>query len=159
MDDQPLHTGEVYHLWNFLYQAKADNVTMQILINHTEDSDLKSLMEDLLENGFSEEEQQIETILKETGIRLPPAPPDRPNVEVQDIPAGARFLDAEIAVLTNKMLMNGRMVCSYMTSLLNQAEIRTLFEDFQTIKSEFEEKLLTLLKEKGWYVSPPINIK
>ena len=157
--DEPLHSGEVYNLWSYLYNIKGTLVTMQVFINHTGEHDLKILLEDLLENGFTQEEQQVEVLLKESGIRLPPAPPDRPNVEVQDIPAGARFNDPEIAVLVKKELIAGRILCSYITGIAIREDLRSLFSEFSTQKDEYELKLLKLMKEKGWMVSPPINIK
>lgn len=157
--EEPLHSGEVFHLWTYLYHSKELLVTMQVLVNHTGDNDLKVYLEDLLENGFTQEEQQVEAILKETGIRLPPAPPDRPNVEVQDIPAGARFNDPEIASMVKKELMAGKISCSYVMGTAIREDIRTMFGEFHTQKEEYEGKLLKIMKEKGWLVLPPINVK
>ncbi|MFC4559833.1 DUF3231 family protein [Virgibacillus kekensis] len=157
--EEPLHSGEVFNLWSYLFATKATLVTMQILTNHTGDQDLKDLLDDLTENSFTQEDQQTETILKEAGIRLPPAPPDRPNVELQDIPAGARFNDAEIAGLVQKELITGKITCSYIMGISTREDIAELFGDFHTQKAEYETKLLKLMKEKGWLVSPPINVK
>ncbi|HEX6593428.1 MAG TPA: DUF3231 family protein [Bacillota bacterium] len=157
--EEMLHAGEVFHLWSYLAETKAYLVTLQVFINHTEDNDLKLLLEDFHENCLTDEHEQVEAIMKETGIRMPPAPPERPNVELQDIPAGARFHDPEIATLVRKELLNGRMICSYIIGIANHEDIRTLFEDFHTQKAEYEQKLLTITKEKGWYVSPPLNVK
>ncbi|MFC2949790.1 DUF3231 family protein [Virgibacillus sediminis] len=157
--NEPLHSGEVFHLWSYLHSAKEALVTMQVLINHTGDHDLKILLEDLLENGFVQEEQQVEALLKETGIRLPPAPPDRPNVELQDIPAGARFNDQEIARLVQKELFSGKMLCSYVTGISIREDIKAMFGEFHTEREEYELKLLKVTKEKGWLTAPPINIK
>ncbi|MUK90402.1 DUF3231 family protein [Ornithinibacillus sp. L9] len=158
-EEEPLHSGEVFHLWTYLFHMKAHLVTMQVLINHSGDHDLKTLLEDLVESVFTQEAKQVESLLKETGIRLPPAPPDRPNVEVQDIPAGARFNDPEIAALVQKELITGKMTCSYVMGIAHREDIRDMFGDFHTQKEENEVKLLQLTKEKGWIVPPPINIK
>ncbi|MFD2046511.1 DUF3231 family protein [Ornithinibacillus salinisoli] len=158
-EDEPLHAGEVFHLWSYLFHTKALLVTMQVFINHTGDHDLKTFLEDLLESGFTQEAQQIEALLKETGIRLPPAPPDRPNVEVQDIPAGARFNEAEIALLVQKELVTGKITGSYIMGISNREDIREMIGDFHAQREENEVKLLQIMKEKGWLVSPPINIK
>ncbi|RLL43738.1 DUF3231 family protein [Oceanobacillus piezotolerans] len=157
--EEPFHSGEVYHLWSYLFQIKGILVTMQVLINHTGDHDLRTLLEDLMESCFTQEEQQVEAILKEAGIRLPPAPPDRPNVNVEDIPAGARFNDPEIFVLVQKELMTGRVLCSYINGLSIHGDIRSLFSEFQSQREEYEQKLLDIAKQKGWIVSPPINVK
>lgn len=157
--EEPLHSGEVYHLWTYLYNTKGFLVTLQVLMNHTGDDDLKAYLEDFNENSVTEEEKQVETFLKETGIRLPPAPPDRPNVELQDIPAGARFNDPEIAVLIQKELMTSKLMCSYIMSMCAREDIGSMFEEFHTQKAEYEGRLLKLSKEKGWLVPPPINVK
>lgn len=157
--EEPLHSGEIYYLWSYLYDASANIVTLQVLINQSEDKDLKTLLEELLENCFEEEAQQVKGILKELGIRLPPSPPDRPNVELQDIPAGARFNDSEIAMLIKKELLWGKTFSSYITGISAQKFIRSLFNEFHSERIEYEQKLLTLSKQKGWHVSPPISIK
>lgn len=158
-EEEPLHSGEVFNIWSYLHSTKAYLVTMQILINHTGDNDLKAFLEDLLENSFTQEADQTEIILKEAGIRLPPAPPDRPNVELQDIPAGARFNDAEIADLVKKELRTGKITCSYIMGIANREDIADMFEDFHTQKAEYALKLLNITKEKGWIVPPPLNVK
>lgn len=156
---EPFHSGEVYYLWTYLHQTKESIVTIQVARNHTEDKDLKIFLDEILENNFNEEEQQVEAILKESGIRLPPAPPDKPNVEIQDIPAGARFNDPEVARLIQKELKAGQLLCSYMMGMSSQEIIKSLFEEFHSQKAEFEQKLLGITKDKGWYTSPPINLK
>src|SRR5699024_3891416 len=115
---------------------KNNLVKMQVMINHTGDYDLKTVLEDLVENCFTQEEEQVEGLLKETGIRLPPAPPDRPNVEVQDIPAGARFNDPEIAWLVQNELMSGRVMSSYITGISIRTDLREMFDEFSSQKEE-----------------------
>jgi|SRR5699024_1743450 len=156
---EPYHSGEIYHLWSFLLNTKEYLVTLQVLNNHAGDQDLKGFLDDLYENGFTPEEEQVETILKNAGIRLPPAPPDRPNVEVEDIPAGARFNDPEIASLVQKELLAGKMICSFIMGICVHEDIKSLFGEFHTLKEEYDVKLYQIRKEKGWAISPPINIK
>ena len=68
----------------------------QTHLNHAGDEDLKKLLEEAIEGG-QQEVKQIETLLKANGIGLPPTPPERPKACLDDIPAGARFQDPEIA--------------------------------------------------------------
>src|SRR5690625_4484678 len=95
--NEPLHAGEIFHLWSYLHSIDEYLVTLQMLNHHSGNEDLKAFLDYVTEYSFTHEEQQIESLLKETGIRLPPAPPDRPNVELQNIPSGARFKYLEIA--------------------------------------------------------------
>jgi hypothetical protein len=157
--DEPLHSGEVFQLWSHLFSSKAYLVTLQILINHTGDHDLKVFLEDLMENCLQQEEQQTEAVLKANGIRLPPAPPGRPDVNVEDIPAGARFNDPEIALLVQKELMTGKVLCSYVMGIAIREDIAEMFGEFHVQRAEYETKLLKISKEKGWLVPPPLNLK
>lgn len=157
--DKPLHSGEIYHLWAYLYDAKMNILTLQVYMNHSEEDDFKNYLEDLFENCYEEEVEQIEKLLKELGIRLPPQPPDRPHVEVRDIPAGARLHDAEMALLIKKELIYGRLLCSFIIGCAFQDFIRSIFENFHTERVAYEQKLITLIEDKGWFVSPPISVK
>jgi hypothetical protein len=157
--EEPLHSGEVFNLWSHLHATKGFLVTLQVLINHTGDDDLKILLGDLKDNCIKQEEQQVEAILKESGIRLPPAPPDRPNVEIQDIPAGARFNDPEIAAMVSKDIAAGMVLSSSIMALCIREDIAEMYGEFHVQKSEYATKLLKINKEKGWIVPPPLMAK
>ncbi|MCP8615876.1 DUF3231 family protein [Salirhabdus salicampi] len=157
--DEPLHSGEIYHLWSHLFATKSYLVTSQILMNHTGDHDLKIFLEDFRENCVKPEEEDIEAILKANGIRLPPAPPGRPDVHLEDIPAGARFNDPEIAMLVQKEIMSGKVMCSFIMGISVREDVAEMYGEFHTLKSEYETKLMKIVKEKGWLVPPPLNIK
>lgn len=62
----------------------------QTLKNHAGDQDLTKFIDELIQNGL-QEIKQLEGLLKENGVGLPPTPPKRPNVCVEDIPVGARL--------------------------------------------------------------------
>jgi hypothetical protein len=157
--EEPLHSGEVFYLWSHLLGTKETLVNLQVLCNHTGDHDLKTFLGDLKDNCLKQEEQQVEAILKESGIRLPPSPPDRPNVELQDIPAGARFNDAEIASIAAKEISLGMVLCSSVMGLAIREDIAQMYGEFHVQKSEYGEKLLKINKEKGWIVPPPLMAK
>lgn len=157
--DEPLHVGEIYSLWSHLLETKAYLVTLQIFINHTGDQDLKEFLQEFSENCIKQEEHQVETILKENGIRLPPSPPDRPNVHVSDIPAGARFNDPEIAFLVGKELVAGKILCSYIMGMAIREDIASMYKEFHLQKADYQDKLLTINKDKGWLVPPPLSLK
>ncbi|MBB6453544.1 hypothetical protein HNQ94_001993 [Salirhabdus euzebyi] len=158
-EEEPLHSGEIFNLWNHLFATKSYLVTLQIFINHTGDKDLKALLEDLMENCIKQEEQQTEAILTANGIRLPPAPPARPNVEVKDIPAGARFNDPEIALLVQKEIATEKMQFSYIMGISIREDIAEMYGEFHQQRTEYEEKLLKITKDKGWLVPPPLMLK
>ena len=157
--EEPLHVGEIYHLWTHLLESKALLVTLQVFINHTGDEDLKKFLQEFTEDCIQQEEEQVEQLLKENGLRLPPAPPDRPMVNLEDIPAGARLNDPEVAALVGKELTVGKLLTSYVASISIRQDIAEMYNEFQTQRVEFQGKLLKMNKEKGWLVPPPLNTR
>ncbi|PLT27635.1 DUF3231 family protein [Peribacillus deserti] len=157
--EEPLHSGEVFYLWTHLFETKAFLVTLQVLINHTGDHDLKLFLGDLKDNCIKQGAEQVETIIKESGIRMPPAPPDRPNVEQQDIPAGARFYDPEIAAMVLKEVNAGMLLASTIMGISIRKDITELFSTTHTQLADYAAKLLDVNKDKGWIVPPPLMVK
>lgn len=155
--EEPLHAGEVYHLWMHLFESKALLVTLQVLNNHTGDDDLKKFISEFSESCVETEEEQVENLLKENGLRLPPAPPDRPVVDINDIPPGARFNDPEVAALIGKEMMSGKIFFSYMMSMAIREDIAEMYSEFHNQRAEHYGKLLKINKDKGWLVPPPLN--
>ena len=62
----------------YLTVGKGMLAANQTLINHSGDGDLKKLIEESIQQCKSEI-TQIEELLNENGVGLPPTPPDRPR--------------------------------------------------------------------------------
>ncbi|GAF63979.1 hypothetical protein BTS2_0871 [Bacillus sp. TS-2] len=77
-------------------QANKDIADTLVFINHVGDNDLKELLQESVESGKTQV-QQISELLKANGVALPPAAPEAPKTESNDIPVGARFPDADVA--------------------------------------------------------------
>lgn len=112
--NEPMHYGEVYSIWTYLLEAKGMISSYQTLVNHTGDDDLKKLLQEAIQ-GAKEESEKIEELLKANGIALPPAPPERPVANLEEIPAGARFTDPEIAAVASMNAAKGLVACSAVT--------------------------------------------
>lgn len=154
--DEPMHYGEVFGTWSFLTTAKGLIVGYQTHLNHSGDEDLQKLLEEAIRCG-QEEIQQIETLLKENGIGLPPTPPERPKARLEDIPAGARFMDQEIAAALSANIAAGLVACSTIIGQSVREDIAMMFGQFHVQKAALGAKLLRLNKEKGWLVPPPLH--
>ncbi len=156
--EEPLHYGEVFSVWSHLLAAKGMVSAYQTLLNHTGDEDLRKLLEDILENGLKMEIEEIEIVLKENGVGLPPAPPERPNACLENIPPGARFTDPEIAAKVSADIAAGLVTCSTIIGQSIREDIATMYGQFHMKKAQFGAKALRLNKEKGWLVPPPLHI-
>ena len=156
--NEPMHYGEVFGLWNYLLITKGLHVAHQTFINHTGDQELKQFLEDLTQNS-KQEIQQIENLLKANGIAPPPSPPERPIASLESIPAGARFNDPEIAAGVSKDLAAGLVACSQIIGQSIREDIAMMFSQIHNTKAQYGARLLRINKEKGWLVPPPLHMQ
>lgn len=155
--EEPMHYGEVFGSWTYLLTSLGCVAAYQTLINHAGDDDLKNLIEEAIVS-CKDDINDVEKLLKENGIGLPPTPPERPQAALEDIPVGARFLDNEIAAKVSADVAAGLVACSTLMGQSIREDIALLFGKFHTQKATLGAKLLRLNKEKGWLVPPPLHI-
>lgn len=154
--DEPMHYGEVFSLWNYVLTGNKMIADHQMLLNHVGDEDLKKLMKESIEGG-QQEVKQVEEILKQNGIALPPAAPEPPHVEINDIPTGARFQDADVTASVSAKIAAGLVTCSQIMGQSIREDIAMMFGQFHMNKAALGGKVLKLTKEKGWLIPPPLH--
>lgn len=156
--EEPLHYGEVFAVWTYLTGLKGKIAGYQTLINHVGDHDLKMFIEDIIRNEMRPEEKEVEALLKDNGVALPPSPPERPTASLESIPVGARFNDPEIAMMLSQDIATGLVACSQAMAQAIREDIGVMFGQFHMAKAASGVKLLKIIKEKGWLVPPPLHI-
>lgn len=155
--NEPMHYGEIFTVWTALTGCQGVIAANQTLLNHAGDKELKELLEETIELSKNDS-RQLTDILKEQGIALPPAPPERPKADIEDIPAGARFMDPEIAMKVSGDLAAGIVACSTAMGMCIREDLALMFGQMHMAKSQLGAKALRLNKEKGWLVPPPLHI-
>ncbi|WP_067728054.1 DUF3231 family protein [Oceanobacillus damuensis] len=154
--DEPMHYGEVFGVWSSVMVTKGKIAGYQTMRNHAGDADLVNLIDEAIQQG-KQDVTEMEKLLKDNGVGLPPTPPDRPQANLEDIPAGARFMDQEIAAALSADTAAGLVACSGMMGEAIREDIAMMFGQFHTQKATFGAKVLRLNKEKGWLVPPPLH--
>ncbi|WP_102027921.1 DUF3231 family protein [Salirhabdus sp. Marseille-P4669] len=154
--NEPLHYGEIYGLWSFVAAGKGMLAGYETMRNHAGDKELIHLLEEAIEQ-CKHDMKQVEALLKEQGVGLPPSPPERPHASLEKIPVGARIQDPEIAATMSVDVAAGLVACSKMIGQAIREDIAMMFGQFHTQKATFGAKLLRLTKEKGWLVPPPMH--
>lgn len=155
--DEPMHYGEVYGTWTAILTTKAKVAGYQTLRNHVGDEDLLKLVDEAIQMG-QQDLSEMEKLLKENGVGLPPTPPERPTADLEEIPAGARFMDPEVAAMLAADTAAGLVACSTMMGQSIREDIAMMYGQFHTQKAAFGLKVLRLNKEKGWIIPPPLHL-
>jgi hypothetical protein len=109
--EEPMHYGEVFSTWNYLFAANNAVAGYQLQLNHAGDEDLKKILKECIETG-QEEAKKIEYLLKENGIGLPPTSPEPPQACLEDIPTGARMPDPATSAALTTSIAAGLVACS-----------------------------------------------
>ncbi|MGJ9459077.1 DUF3231 family protein [Oceanobacillus sp. CF4.6] len=154
--DEPMHYGEVFGTWTAVMTMKGKIAGYQTARNHAGDQDLLKLIDEAIQQG-QQEVTEMEKLLKDNGVGMPPTPPDRPKADLEDIPTGARYMDSEIAAALSVDIAAGLVACSGMIGQSIREDIAMMFGQFHTQKATFGAKVLRLNKEKGWLVPPPLH--
>lgn len=155
--DEPLHYGEVFDLWSSLLVGNGKVAAYQTMHNHAGDEDLKKLLLEAIDQT-KQHNKQIEELLKENGVALPPAPPERPEACLSEIPVGARVQDPEIAAGLSADIAAGLVTCSQAMGKSIREDVIMMYGQFHMQKAALGGKVLRLNKEKGWLIPPPLHL-
>lgn len=156
--NEPMHYGEVAGVWAYLFTTKSLYAEYQVFLNHAGDVDLRDFIQDVI-RGKKQEIEQVENLLKANGVALPPAPPDRPSVSIEQIPAGARINDPEIAGAITRDIALGLVSCSSIIGQCIREDIAAMFVQYHANNLQLGARLLRLNKEKGWLIPPPLHVQ
>lgn len=154
--EEPMHYGEVFSAWEYLMVSNETIADHQMLINHVGDGDLKKLLKEAVEQA-QQEAKQVSEVLTQNGVGLPPAAPEPPSVDLEDIPVGARFQDPDVAAAASAKVAAGLVACSQIMGTSIREDIVMMFGQFHMNKAALGGKFLKLTKEKGWLVPPPLH--
>lgn len=156
--EEPMHYGEIYNVWQFSTTAKGIVSCFEMYMNHAGDGDLKKLLQEGI-NLAKQEITECDSLLTNNGITPSATLPARPNVNLDDIPDGARLTDVEIAVHLAADISAGMVACSGIMGISLREDIAAMFLKFHTSKATLGEKVLRMSKSKGWIVPPPLQTK
>ncbi|WP_163183703.1 DUF3231 family protein [Neobacillus sedimentimangrovi] len=155
--EEPLHYGEVFHIWSSNLIRNGKIAAYQTMLNHAGDEDLKKLLKEAIELA-QQEKKEIEALLKENGVGLPPASPEPPEACLEEIPVGARIPDPAIAATLSADIAAGLVTCSQIIGQSIREDVAMMYGQFHIQKAQLGAKVLRLNKEKGWLIPPSLHL-
>lgn len=155
---EPLHFGEIYSIWMSSTAAKGAISCYQVYSFHAGDKDLKKILNDLIEQAELEV-KECDALLVQNGVLPAPDLPERPPAKIEDIPIGARFSDQEIGAAIAAQTSAGLVACSQAIGQSIREDVGALFAKYHLAKEALGAKILRLVKDKGWLIPPPLQLK
>ena len=156
--DEPMHYGEISSVWSASTMAKGAVSFYQAYLNHAGDKDLKKLIADYIDQA-KQEIKELDEVLNANGIAPALTMADRPKANIEDIPVGARLADQEIAIAISVDTSTGLVACTQAMSMCIREDIGALFAKYVAAKTVLGGKTLRMLKDKGWLIPPPLQVK
>lgn len=144
-------------LWTFTAAVDEARTICLTMLNHTEDPDLKRLIERSIKDIKEPTGEQVRELLKNEGVPLPPGAPDTAKADPKDVPAGARLPDSEIAqIVLGKLEALLMIIASGMVQALRN-DVGIMLYQFQAQYLGEGYALRTLMKQRGWLKIPPFH--
>ncbi|AWB45229.1 hypothetical protein DCC85_14000 [Paenibacillus sp. CAA11] len=155
--NEPMHYGEIYHVWEYSSKAKASLSGYQAMLNHAGDKDLKEVLQDLITQA-RHEIKETDDLLMKNNITPAPLLPERPEAHWEEIPAGARFSDIEIAMGIAADIAIGLPAISTIIGMCIREDVALMFTKYYAKKQAMGERVLRMNKDKGWLIPPPLHV-
>jgi hypothetical protein len=154
--EKPMHSGEVYYLWESLTFGYQMISTSETFIMNTEDKEIHLLLKTGIEGLKSRRIDRIETLLKDAGFTIPPMPASK---TLQGKPG----VGQEVKVSDDEVL---RIMYELSSSLLDQDiravgtattmnSIRDLFIDMLKDDMKVSEVLFKMGDKRHVFSPPP----
>lgn len=149
-EQQTVHTGEVFALWQHLVQRYDIRELTDIFQNFAKDTEFKVILT-LGLNILNNEISTIENEMNKLGIPLPPRPPKSINT-----PVNTEILRDELMFRIIFMGIQNFIVQESNTILQLQNErLRDIFIEMGRKEIETYKKMSAYGKLKGWQFTPP----
>ncbi|MGF7047423.1 hypothetical protein J2T13_001928 [Paenibacillus sp. DS2015] len=156
--DEPLHYGEIYEIWVFSLKAKGCISAYRAYQYHVGDKELRKTIGEIIDQSELEV-TECDEILTHNGIVPTPKLPERPEVKLEEIPVGVRFTDQEIAAMVAADISLGLVSCSAIMGNSIREDVGALFAKYHATKAAQGFKVLKMIKQKGWLIPPPLQVK
>lgn len=153
--DTPPHIGEAFNVWTYYVSAQECRVLAVMMLNHTNDTELKQTVEHFIADVLAPQIKQLSDFLRNEGIDMPAGTGDKPKANEQQIPPGAKMTDMEIANMLIVKL-NGLLLFCFMGLFSGlRDDISAMFYTFQGHVMAQSYTLKRLMQRRGWLIVPP----
>lgn len=153
-EKKSLNVLEVANLWFYLAICNNTLRNEELAYNTAQDSELKKILKDARDIHKSAAEE-INKLLKEEGVPLPEDTPEKPYIEIKNIPEGARLNDEEIANLMSFNLLLGINYASRSLTEAIRPDVGYIYFKVIMKKVLLGVPLKDLMQKRNWLRMPP----
>jgi len=151
-DKEPLNYLEAAGLYGVIAQGRYNIAALEVIYNHAQDTELKSLIKEAIDRHTKTLIQHSEKLLSESGGTLPTLSFTKRTLHKKslDIPADARMTDGEIAIAVGSMAKAAQMALLATLHQSYQLEVALMYREMLDVGLEWDYRLLQLMLNRGW---------
>lgn len=150
-DKEELNYVEAAAVQSLVGQGRYNIVALQVMYNHAQDSDLKKLVKQAMDDQTKSLMQGGENLLEERGAKMPNLHfRERSLHDKLDIPGDARMTDPEIAYGLATMAKASQLALLMAMHQTYQPEIAMMYRKILDEALDFNYRLMQLMLKKGW---------
>ncbi|RSK26013.1 DUF3231 family protein [Bacillus sp. HMF5848] len=153
----PLHVGEVMNLWTYLTMLEEANRFAEVGLNTTTDDDLIEALKHSWDDCHKQV-VEIQKVLREEGVSLPPTAEPKPKTSSEAIPSGVKLTDDEIANGVVIKLVSAISFCGVGLSQAIRADIGSMWYNFLNVRVKFSAYYMPIMRKRGWIKVPPYYV-
>jgi hypothetical protein len=151
----PVHTGEAFTIWSFYIALVESRALCLLLLNHTNDTDLRGVMEHFVADMEEPATKRLTALMKEEGMDFPNVTADKAKADCLEVPAGAKFTEAEIANLLVVKIEGIMLICHMGIVSSIRTDLSAMWFDFYSREMALSIPFKTLMQKRGWLRIPP----
>lgn len=152
----PAHIGESFFMWTYFLAVGESRALLLVMANHTNDPELKEMMEHFLADVLEPQIAQLKTKMMDEGIILPTVTPDPPKADQSEIPPGAKLADAQIARMNMVKVLGLMDLCYQGVRFSFRSDVSVMFSRFSNHVTAQGYSLRELMLKRGWVSYPPL---
>ena len=151
-DQEPLNYLEAAGLYAVIAQGRYNIASLEVIYNHAQDKELKSLIKEAMESHTKNLIHHSEKLLSESGGPLPDISFTKRTLHKRplDIPADAHMTDGEIAIAIGSMAKAAQMALLATLHQSYQLEVALMYREILDAGLDWDYRLLQLMLDRGW---------
>lgn len=152
---QPLNSAEAYFVWGYYVAVNEARELLLVMLNHTQDTDLKEVMEHFIDDLMEPEIGKLKELMVKEKIALPEITPDTPKAKAEEIPVGARLRDVQIARMLVVKVQGLLEFAQFGLRFSERTDVGAMFHRFQNQVLAQGYSLRDTMLRRGWMPKTP----
>lgn len=151
-DKESLNYLEAAGLYGVIAQGRYNIASLEIMYNHAQDGELKSLIKEAIEKQTKGLIDHSEKLLSDSGGTLPSLSFTKRTLHKKqlDIPPDAHMNDGEIAIAVGTMAKGAQMALLATLHQSYQLEVALMYREMLDAGLDWDYRLLQLMLNRGW---------